>query len=319
MKIEYFKLDSSDKSDFDDFLPQDVFARMSLSTTFAYVAVDNEATDKDDPRAGIIVFSSDKRNEVMVEWLYVNPAYRGKFIGTGLLRYVFSAARGANKEFIRLVLKDDFAQGECADAVKGFFEANGFYEIVSEYHEWNLLVSDINMKYFDKIPAGKNIISFKDAEKDKFAVMMTDYYGANPSKSYPDMNLIDEEASCVLMDNNRMIAAFLVQVSEDEIRPLMRNIENIAPERIVEMFAFGAKVTKKKYSGDTMLRMCTDVYKIYRPIKYLFPKESPVCVLEAYSGYEYGSECIDTDFEEFEIDMSEFETTEIENNSEMAW
>ena len=76
--------------------------------------------------AGLIVFTLNE-NELLINWIYVEPRYRGLEIGDELLEAVFDLARESDRSYVCAILPEEYGNDLVCKGGEEFLRINGFY------------------------------------------------------------------------------------------------------------------------------------------------------------------------------------------------
>lgn len=245
------------KAYFDTLIPEELFCKLDQKERFAIGVLEEEQGKQ--YSAGILLFKVSESKydglflpELVVEWIYVDEAYRGRGIADAMMEKLSAVLDRSAITFV----KCEVPREEQYDDLCAFLETWNFEFTVAESHR-----SSVSLKDIKELPVFEKEIGFGE-------VCTLNSFPKLQGK-YPDE--IDSDISGVLQNDGKAEGTFLVGCKSDrhlEIKSLSGGRQGIIGA--VQLFLHGMREAVKKYEDTTLVEFDLDNETVRELIKHLF-------------------------------------------------
>ena len=214
--MKTFKIDEKTTDLFRFMDPYDALDLTGLPGAFALAAT-VEKEDYDDPAAIVVVSSGE--DQLVVEWMYTRPSYRGYGIGSNLLSLVFEEAKGRGIGEVTVRISEEFVSGGLLWDPEQFFINDIFKTEEDAFSEWHTSMEQMSKvlmedaKLNEAAARDKKVHRLKDlsvGERSEAVVSLKKILaGSIPDNFEALVSVSDQELSFVLGEDGEYSAVLL--------------------------------------------------------------------------------------------------------------
>ncbi len=263
--------------------PYDTLDMAALPGAFALGAT-MEKYGYDDPAAIVVVSCGE--NQLVTEWMYTRPSYRGYGIGSNLLTLVFEEAKGRGITDVTVRISEEFLTGGLLWDPEQFFINDVFKAEDEAFSEWHTSMEQLSTVLMED--AARNEAAAKDPMIHKLKdLSMSERSEAvnslkkNLAGSIPDnfealVSVADNDLSFVLGERGEYSAVLITFRGDNAIYPYFMDSKDHNDEETLaraalysaeEVVAGSEKIVircERKFTEDLLnkLRIPAEIFRV---------------------------------------------------------
>jgi GNAT superfamily N-acetyltransferase len=274
-------LKAGEEKYFKGLITEKLFEKIKLPN-MQLIGVTTEEDGADVP-IGVVVFSGVPMDTFVIEWIYIDPEYRGRGIGTSLVRNVINLAKDNDAPCIAAKFSDLIPVEEDKGDLIRYFEDLGLINADYRNDEWVLDGKQITtepfiMKAIEKRSKSNDVVNLSDTSEEE--IMSSLVHMAEVGRvmqlfsPHGRLDFYDPKYSFKLVKKDKIKGLLLVHMEGHVIIPVTIAVEDV---RDLGHFLRGiARLTAKKINETESLNIICNSKNAMKIASVVFKNVQPV-------------------------------------------